>query len=101
VVEVDTAAILELFHRQVGPARKAYRQFVQEGIGSGHHAHYYEVVDQRFLGDERFLAELAHKTEGKYEVMGKGGKIGFPRALQAIATVTGFSRGWLGGPGRQ
>ena len=50
VVEVDTAVILELFHRQVGPARKAYRQFVQEGAGTGHQAHYYETVDQRFLG---------------------------------------------------
>jgi hypothetical protein len=94
-------AILEQFHRQVGAAQKAYRQFLQEGLGTGHQAHYYEAVDQRFLGDERFLAEIQQKTETKHEVMVKGPKIRFARVLQAVATVTGHSPDHLVRTGRQ
>jgi hypothetical protein len=34
--------------------RAGYRRFVQEGLQDGHQADYYAVVDQRFLGEERF-----------------------------------------------
>ena len=100
-VEVEAPAILELFHRQVGPARKAYRQFVQEGLGTGHQAHFYETVDQRFLGDERFLSELQEKAEQKHEVRVTGRTVSFARILQAVATVTGHSPALLVRAGRQ
>ncbi|MDH3504664.1 MAG: transposase [Nitrospirota bacterium] len=100
-VEIETLPILEQFHRQVGPARKAYRQFLQEGLGMGHQAHYYEAVDQRFLGDERFLAELQGKTKAKNEVTVKGPKVSFPRILQAVAETTGYSPDHLVRAGRE
>ena len=90
-VQVEASAILEQFHRQLGPARKAYCQFLQEGLGDGHQTQFYEVVDQRFLGDERFLADLQRKAERKHEVQVTGRKINFARVLQAVATVTGYS----------
>jgi putative transposase len=100
-VQVETSAILEQFHRQVGPARKAYRRFLQEGLGTGHQAHYYEAVDQRFLGDERFLAEIQEKAKAKHEVTVKGPRVHFTRILQAMATVTGHSPDLLVQTGRQ
>lgn len=36
---------------------RAYRQFIQEGMGEGHQADYYTVADQRFLGTARFVDE--------------------------------------------
>jgi len=100
-VKVETSAILEQFHRQMGPARRAYRQFVQEGLSTGHQANYYEVMDQRFLGDARFLAALKHKTDGKHEVAVKGPKVSFSRLLRAVAEATGHSAACLVQVGRQ
>jgi hypothetical protein len=34
--------------------KAAYRKFIQDGIGEGHKDDYYEVEDQRFLGEEGF-----------------------------------------------
>jgi REP element-mobilizing transposase RayT len=99
-VEVESSAILEQFHRQVGPARKAYSLFVQGGLSTGHQARYYEVVDQRFLGDARFLATLHHKTVAKHEVAVKGPKVSFTRLLCAVAEATGHSTACLVLPGR-
>jgi putative transposase len=31
--------------------RAAYRRFVQEGLRDGHREEYYDVIDQRFLGE--------------------------------------------------
>lgn len=84
----------------MGPARRAYRRFLQEGLGTGHQAHYYEAVDQRFLGDERFLAEVQEKAEAK-QVTVKGPRVHFTRILQAVATVTGHSPNLLVQTGRQ
>ncbi len=83
------------------PARQAYRRFLQEGLGTGHQAHYYEAVDQRFLGDQRFLAALQRKTDTKHEVRVKGPKVTFPRLLQAVAEATGQSTDRLVRAGRQ
>ena len=60
--QVSTASVLESFHRQVGPARQAYRRFMQDGLAHGHQDRFYETVDQRFLGDERFIEEVDRRT---------------------------------------
>lgn len=100
-VEVEASAILEQFHRQVGPARKAYSRFVQEGLSAGHQASYYDTVDQRFLGDTRFLAALQHKADAKHEVVVKGPKVSFSRLLPAVAEATGHSIARLVQAGRR
>jgi len=38
--------------------KRAYQRFMTEAIDEGHREEYYEVEDQRFLGSERFAAEL-------------------------------------------
>lgn len=50
---IDPGAVLALLG---GKAR--YREFVREGIGGGHRREYYEVEDQRFLGEKGFGQRL-------------------------------------------
>lgn len=38
--------------------RRAYRNFVHEGIDDGHQADYYTVTDQRLLGSDRFVSQM-------------------------------------------
>ena len=42
-----------------------YKKFIQEGLQHGHREEYYEVADQRFLGDEEFGEAL--KRDNKEE----------------------------------
>ena len=70
-------------------ARKAYQQFLREGLSLGHQPQYYETVDQRFLGDARFLEEIQRKTDAKHDVTVKGPRVPFSRLLPAVAHATG------------
>jgi hypothetical protein len=47
--------------------RAAYRRFVQEGLRDGHREEYYDVIDQRFLGEERFVEKLKVRAEEEPE----------------------------------
>jgi hypothetical protein len=38
------------------------RKFIDEGRGLGHDDRYYQAVDQRFLGDEKFIAQIAERA---------------------------------------
>ena len=57
---VDPGPVL----RMIG-GKAAYRRFVQEGLGEGHREQYYEVEDQRFLGEEEFGDTLRREVEGE------------------------------------
>jgi putative transposase len=50
---IDPSLVLELLG-----GRKAYQRFVLDGIGEGHKEEYYEVEDQRFLGQEGFSDKI-------------------------------------------
>lgn len=43
--------------------RAGYRRFIQDGLTEGHREEYYQVVDQRFLGDEGFTEKLKSKSD--------------------------------------
>ena len=47
--------------------RAAYRRFVQEGLRDGHREEYYDVIDQRFLGEEHFVEKLKVRAEEEPE----------------------------------
>jgi len=59
---MDPGPMLKLFG-----GVKAYRRFVQDGMGEGHREDYYQVEDQRFLGakgfGERMVAEVEEGNE--------------------------------------
>ena len=100
-VRVETSMVLEQFHRQVGPARQAYRQFLREGLPQGHQAQYYETVDQRFLGDERFLSKIQRKSAPAHEIDPTRRQVPFPHLVRAVVDATGVPKASLVGVGHQ
>jgi hypothetical protein len=86
-VTVETATVLDTFHRQLGPARRAYRRFLLDGLALGHQDRFYETVDQRFLGDERFIKEVDRRTAATREVVALPAQVPFRTLLTAVATA--------------
>ncbi len=60
---VSVNTVLEQFGMRRGEAIRRYRRFIHDGLGGGHREDYYQVVDQRFLGDEEFVEEAREKAE--------------------------------------
>jgi chromosomal replication initiation ATPase DnaA len=99
-VQVETARVLEQFHRQRGPARHAYRQFMKEGLPHGHDDRFYETVDQRFLGDEQFLDKVTQRAASPAG-HAPARRIPFGTLLTRVAQVQGMPPRALVAPGRQ
>jgi len=55
---VDPRAVLKMIGGTSG-----YRKFINDGQDGGHREEYYEIADQRFLGDEEFGEELTRTYE--------------------------------------
>ena len=89
-VQVASTSVLEHFHRQLGPARQAYRRFMKEGLPRGHDDRFYETVDQRFLGDERFLDTVAQRTASPVG-RAPARRIPFGTLLTGVAQLQGVS----------
>ena len=100
-VEVRTSAVLESFHRQVGPARQAYRKFMLDGLAHGHQDRFYETVDQRFLGDEHFLEEADRRTAATRDVSIRPRRVAFGTLLTAVAQAYALPPRAILAPGRQ
>jgi hypothetical protein len=101
VVEVDTGSVLKRFSSRVGRAREGYLRFIKEGGGQGHDERYYETVDQRFLGDDRFVKEIGKKVGEDREVEPKMRRVKFSALLNAIAEQHGAEAKTLVQAGRQ
>jgi putative transposase len=85
-VKVDTQEVLRQFGSQVGTARRGYQRFIEEGMKQGHDEKYYQTLDQRFLGEDSFIQEVAQRTEAK-EIEIKGKRATFARLLEAICAL--------------
>lgn len=59
-IAVDKA--LPFWGQNRARAVSAYRRFVRDGLGQGHREEMYEVVEQRYLGDERFVEEIERRV---------------------------------------
>jgi putative transposase len=99
-ITVETSAVLALLHRQVGPARQAYRRFLQDGYAHGHQDRFYETVDQRFLGDERFIEEADRRAGASREVSVRSQRVAFATLLAAVADAYAVSPKAILAPGR-
>ena len=84
-VGVETTFVLGQFGTRQGRARQAYVQFLRDGLSLGHQEQYYTTVDQRFLGDQRFVEAVQEKLPGKGEIAWEGPTVAFPRLLEAVA----------------
>jgi hypothetical protein len=100
-VQVSTTAVLGSFHRQVGPARRAYLRFMQDGLAHGHQDRFYQTVDQRFLGDERFIEEADRRTAATREVTIRPTRVAFGTLLTAVAAAYAVTPRAILAPGRQ
>jgi putative transposase len=58
---------LALWGASQGQAIKAYQRFVIEGLEAGHQEEYYEVKEQRYLGDEEFVEGVRRALDQEEE----------------------------------
>ena len=68
LVTVETAPVLGEFAKSLGKARLGYLRFMAEGRTAGHQPQFYDVHDQRFLGDERFVEQIGERVQGDREI---------------------------------
>jgi REP element-mobilizing transposase RayT len=100
-VVVSTSAVLESFHRQVGPARQAYRRFMLDGLPQGHQERFYETVAPHILGDERFLETMTRRMAPSPTLSARPLRVAFGPLLNAVATVHAVTPRAILAPGRQ
>jgi REP element-mobilizing transposase RayT len=100
-VQVNTTRVLEQFHHQLGPARQRYRRFLKEGLAQGHEEKFYDTVDQRFLGDDRFIRDVARRTASRGELASPPSRVPFGKLLSTIAHTHRTRPAVLLAPGRQ
>jgi len=99
-VAIDTTLVLNQLGNSASQAYKAYRKFIDDGRGLGHDDHYYQVVDQRFLGDEKFVGQIAERAP-RGEIRPGGRKLRFEKLLPVVAQVHGCGVNDLTAAGRQ
>ena len=66
----------------------------------GHDDEYYQTLDPRFLGEDRFVREVARRTEAK-EIEIEGKRASFARLLEAICALRKVNSKALLQAGRQ
>jgi hypothetical protein len=62
---IDEGFVLDQFGQNRTLARRRYRQFVWERISSGHDERYYQVKDQRYLGEEGFIDRVGGRAKSR------------------------------------
>jgi putative transposase len=55
---LDKEFVLIQFGKGRNQARRRYREFVLDGLPLGHQKKYYEVKDQRYLGEDEFIDQI-------------------------------------------
>ena len=49
-------------------AIKSYQGFVRDGLGAGHQEEYYEVKEQRYLGEDKFVESVYRAIDEQDEI---------------------------------
>ncbi len=101
LVKVEASAVLAALAESVGRARRAYLRFMAEGKGSGHQADYYDVRDQRFLGDKDFVERIDERVRSEREIEVPGPRAKFSQLLRLTAEAYGMRERDLVQAGRQ
>jgi hypothetical protein len=60
---VQIAPVLKQFGSKPAAARRSYLGFMKDGLKQGHVERFYDTVEQRFLGDERFIERVEKKKQ--------------------------------------
>ncbi len=86
---VDEDFLLLLFAREKAKARRAYEQFVKSRIREGHKKEFYQVEDQRFLGNEQFIEGVTKFVDEKIT---EKHSIPLDEILSVVGTYLGIQR---------
>ncbi len=89
---VDPRLVLEMLGGQ-----RAYRGFLEEGVGEGHREDYYRVEDQRFLGSTEFGERLKRRVK---EENSSKPKWPLREVFRMVARTVGVEPKILGGADR-
>ena len=85
---IDEGFVLGQFSGNKSLARRRYRRFVWEEIPSGHQEKYYEVKDQRYLGEDSFINQIeAERGKGENWVY----EVPLEAISQEVSRVTGIT----------
>jgi putative transposase len=101
LVRVETAAVLGEFAKSLNKARPAYLKFIAEGKAAGHRVDYYDVRDQRFLGDERFVEQIEARIGEDRDVAVPAPRAKFAVLLPLVAKAYDANEKELVRAGRQ
>ena len=66
---VDADFVLGEFGKNKALGRRKYWEFILEGVESGHQQKFYEVKDQRFLGEENFINRIENERRNSESVV--------------------------------
>ena len=66
---MDTEFVLGQFGKNKSVGRRKYREFILEGLESGHQEKFYEVKDQRYLGEEKFINRIEDEKRDRKSVV--------------------------------
>lgn len=80
--------VLGMFHSERRVASRAYTRFFAEGLPQGHRDDLYEVWEQRYLGDERFVERLERQVR---EALPKVRAVTITDVLRVVAEEFGCS----------
>ncbi len=80
---VDTGQVLRMFSENKSRARKHYQAFMNDGA-TVKKEDVYATIDQRVLGDERFIEDVAERYEGDIKKERKKREYGLARIADAI-----------------
>jgi REP element-mobilizing transposase RayT len=94
---LERNAILGQFHPDPGKARKAFARFVRDGLAMGHRREFYELWEQRVLGDQSF-AEKA--LAPRRPALRLAVKVSVQEILAAVARELGIPVGRILSVGR-
>ena len=92
---MDTSPVLNMLR-----GRRSYQRFIREGLRDGHREEYYDVKNQRFLGEERFIEKLKARVDEEPETprSKKTAMIAFRHAARALEVdpevLSGMDRSW-------
>jgi REP element-mobilizing transposase RayT len=89
---IDEGLVLDQFSEKRFLGRRRYRQFVWEGISGGHEDRYYQVKDQRYLGEDSFVERIEKERKG---VQSWIYDLSLGALSEEISVVMGIPRGKL------
>ncbi|HET8761479.1 MAG TPA: transposase [Nitrospiria bacterium] len=96
---VDTETVLGMLGERRSLAQKRYQAFVTEELTGGSRPEYYQVRDQRFLGDDAFVEQMQRTTAEERRQPVKTPSLA--ALLSAVVRATGVTRERITGPDRR